>query len=193
AARLRTHLITESRQKSRIDCQFRDGHQELSTPCADSAELRNDLSFEIPWENEDVVRSGVEQALRRQNRNVSSGKVLPVLMGTTIHCEVQKVGPDSAEVEKSVSLARRSVSDDPLSRSLRTNKEFQKLAFGFVHSALEVRIVLEGVYAGFDLAVSKRFQARCGRLGTVLDVSSINTNRSAVSGKLLNVENGQAV
>src|SRR5258705_5270334 len=120
-------------ERSMKDRDFGNRYDEFSTPFPDPSKLSHYLGLEIPWQNQDVVRSGFPEFLGRKYRNMRPGQKFAVFVGTSIHGEIEKVGTDTAIVEQRVALAGCTVRDDSLSLALCLNEELEQLALGLSH------------------------------------------------------------
>src|SRR5216684_1211828 len=92
-----------------VHFHFRDRHDKASIPFSHVGVLLDDLLFQIPRENQHVVRVRLANVLRRIDGNVRAWEELAVFVRVPVHSVFQKVSADAAVVEQRVALAGSAV------------------------------------------------------------------------------------
>src|SRR5437899_1364118 len=95
--------------------------------------LLDNLTLQVPRQNEDVVGPGLVDRLHRQDRDMHSRRELAMLMGIAIDGEIEKVRSDPAIVKKRIALAWRTISADPFTLLLDTDEQRQEIPLGPSH------------------------------------------------------------
>src|ERR1700691_885565 len=108
--------------------EFRNGKDQTPTPRSDIVQLRRKFLAQVPRKDKHIVRLRLGQALGRENRNVGTGQVLPLLHGTAVNGVLEEVLPDTAVVEQRISLAGRAVSGHRPSFPRRAKKKTEEVA-----------------------------------------------------------------
>src|SRR6266404_951754 len=74
------------------DLYVRDRHDELPAPRRDCRHLADDLVLDVPRKDQDVVRPGLEDAIRRKDRNVRPRCELAVFVLVFVDGVIEKIG-----------------------------------------------------------------------------------------------------
>ena len=82
------------------DRDLRNWYRELNAPAAEIGELINNLVFEVPRQDQHVIRRGFENPLQWEKRNMVARQILAFLTGVAINRVVQKISVDAAIVDK---------------------------------------------------------------------------------------------
>ena len=69
-----------------------EGH-ELPAPLSDVGHLLPNLCLDIPREYDQVIRSGGGNHVWMQDGDMRAREKMPLLVGTTVNCIVQKICP----------------------------------------------------------------------------------------------------
>src|SRR5882672_916462 len=121
-----------------------DRHDEASIlEACDLTDRCQNLAFQVPGQYQYVVGPGFDQFVRMQNRDMGTGRVLPLLVRIAVDREIEEVSADAAVVEQGVALARSAVADDALPGALRTDEKLQQRALGFPDLLGERRVGIE--------------------------------------------------
>ena len=153
----------------------------------------HDLLFQVPGQDQQVVRPGLPDPLRGVNRDVGAGRELPLLVGVPIDGVVEEVRPDAAVVQKRVALAGSAVARDGLALSTDPNQELQKLSLGLLDLLSEGEVGLQPPEARPLLLLFQSRDSRPYRLRPVLGVAPEDAQGSPVGGQLLDVEECEPV
>ena len=101
------------------------GTYELASPRTNLLHLLDDLRFEIPRQDEDVVWLQRIDRLRRPDRQSGAGQEEALFVGRAIDGEFQKVRAYSAVVEQRVAFGGRAIADDRLPFALQADEQRQ--------------------------------------------------------------------
>ena len=179
---------------SSADLHLRNRHHEPPTPVADIRHLLHDFVLQIPGQDQHVVRPCFLDLFGVEDRNVRSWQELALLVRAAVHGVVEEVGADAAVIEQGVPLARGAVTGDRLPFALGLDEEGQQLALRLLDLLLEARRSTPACRSRPPppgLSISRT------RSPTGFEVSSrmarIDSQRPAVGGQFLHVEDRQAV
>src|SRR5438552_5416963 len=126
--------------RSRVHLNFRDRHNELASPIPNKCILLHNFLFEIPWQNQQIIRPRTLDLIRRIDGDVCSRQELAVLVGIAVDGIVDEVGANGAIVQQGVALAWRAVSGNFLSTALGLDEEFEQFALGFLYLIGKARV-----------------------------------------------------
>src|SRR5262249_6010698 len=144
--------------------------------------------FQVPGQNQDVIRLGLPDPFGGGNGNVCARKKLAVFVRIAIYGVIQKVGPDTAIVQQGVAFPRSTVSSNRFAFSLRLNQKLQKLSLGFLDLFREGKIRRQLSEAGVFLAL-RQFASPAGRRSFwVLSMACIDPQGATVSSQFLDVK-----
>src|SRR2546430_14220259 len=82
--------------RSRVNLDFRDRHNELASPIPNECILLHDFLFEIPRQNQQIIRPCTLNLIRRINRDMCSRQELAVLVGIAVDGVVDEIGANGA-------------------------------------------------------------------------------------------------
>src|SRR6185369_759588 len=82
-----------------------NGYDELATPFPNVSRSLRDLFLQIPRQDQYVVRARLADAVGCEDRDMSAGRELALLVRIRVDGEVEKVGSNAAIVQKRVALA----------------------------------------------------------------------------------------
>src|SRR6185437_8536672 len=151
--------------------------------------LGHDLFFEIPGEDQHVVRLRLEQPLGRLDRQSHARNEAPLFVNVAIDDEVEQRGPESGVVEHDGALGRRSIARDAGAATLQVLQERGQLRADGGHAYGEARVVGKTVKSQPALALQV-FPRRASRPRVLLDEQP---KGSAVNGERLDAVQKQAV
>src|SRR6186997_1868418 len=113
------------------------------------------LSLDIPWENHHVIWFCLFDAIRMINRNVRAGQKFTLFVGAAIDDVLEKIRPNSAIIQKSVTFSRRAIPDNRAPFSFCLNQKVQELAFCFLYFFREGEVRTQTCKAGFFFTVTQ--------------------------------------
>src|SRR5260370_2232191 len=141
--------------RSRVNLNLRDRHDELASPIPNACILLHDFLFEIPRQDQQIIRPCTLDLIRWINGNVCPRQELAVLMGIAVDGIVDEVGADGAIIQQGVALARSTISGNLLSTALGLDKKFEQFALGFLHLVGKARVRLYLRVPQFFLSFAK--------------------------------------
>src|SRR4029453_4683663 len=92
------------------------------------AHLLDDLALQVPWKDQDVIRTSSVDFLNRADWYVHSGRIPSVLVWIWVHGEVEKVGSNAAIVKQRVALTRCAVAADSFAVLLGCDEEREQFS-----------------------------------------------------------------
>src|SRR5262245_6502931 len=170
----------------------RNGDDQLSSPCPYVRELRRDFLLQIPWQDEDVVGTGLLDPLRGIDRNVRSGEEPAVLVWVPVDRVVEQVGADAAVVEKRVALSGCAVADYLLSLATKPDQELEQAPLRLGDARAELAVTVDRVVPACALLVEDALDALAALVHRALPLDE-DAERATVRGKLLDVEDLESV
>src|SRR5690348_8553938 len=98
-------VVLSQEPASAHDLYLGDRYDKPAAPLAHIREVLHDLVTQIPWQDEDIVRTRVANGLWGQNRNMRARGVLALLVGIAVDRKIEEIRADAAIVEQCVSFA----------------------------------------------------------------------------------------
>src|SRR6185312_3752058 len=129
------------------------GYDETTPAATVFVLLGHDLFFEIPGEDQHVVRLGLEQPLRRLDRQSHAGNVAPLLVNVAVDDEIEQLRPEPGVVEHDRAFGRRPVAGDVGAAALQVLQQGGQLRADRGHAYREPRVIGKTVQAEALLAL----------------------------------------
>src|SRR5206468_3902895 len=107
-----------------------------------------DLVAQVPGQDQEEIRPGLEYALRRVDRNARSRKEAPLLLRAAVYRVVDEIGAYAAIVEQRVALGRRTISGDGLRLPLDRYQQLEERALRCLDLLRKAAIGLDAVERG---------------------------------------------
>ena len=173
------------------DFDGRNGNDPLASPFPYIGGLLDDFGSGIPRPNEDVIRSGFPDPVRRMDRNMGAWEEPTLFVRVPINCIVDEIGSHSAIIEQCIRLAGCSVTHDRLTRLFRSDQEFQEFPLLLLHALPERSVILQRIHPH---AIFLR-DYLCHALPPLLDtrMAGVNAKGATVRGNFLHVIDAQTV
>src|ERR1044071_8917493 len=118
----------------------RDGDDEFAAPFANFVHLIDDLLFEIPGQDEDVIGFRFKDFSGSEDRNMSAREELALLVRVAIDGVVEEIGADTAIIEQSVTFSGSAIARDAFALASGIDEELEEAALRFLHFFIERRV-----------------------------------------------------
>src|SRR5512146_2599194 len=96
----------------RNDLEFGDRDHELSVPLTYIRQLRDNFVFQVPGEDEHIVRLRFPEFFWSKDRDMGTGSKFAMLIGIPVYDVLDEVGAYTAVVQQSVRLAWGTIPGD---------------------------------------------------------------------------------
>jgi len=110
-----------------------DGHHKFPAPCPDITELVGNFILQIPRQYQNIIWFRPGDLVWMADGNMRSRQEFALLIRVSVHSVVNKVRPNAAIVQQSVSLPGCAIAHDRLAVPAGGDEKFEELAFGFFH------------------------------------------------------------
>ena len=126
--------------------------------------LLHDFIFQVPGQDDDIVRLCLPDSVRMINRDMSARQEPPLFVGASIHCVFDEILADAAVVQQRRALARRSISGHRLALARRLDQELHQRQLGLFHLAGETFVTFHRSQPGASSSPSHFLDARLDRV-----------------------------
>src|SRR3954451_3400408 len=104
------------------------------------AHLSDNLLFQIPRQDEQIVGTGLLDRRYRIDRDVRARRVAAMLVGIAVHGEIEEVRSNTAVVEQGIAFAGRAIGAYLGTFILALNEKREDLPFGAMNLCGELAI-----------------------------------------------------
>src|SRR6266404_344499 len=151
------------------------------------AHLSDDLIFQIPRENKQIIRPHLIDSRHRINRNVHSGRVASMFVGIAIDCKIEKIRADATIVEQCIPFTGSTISAYLRTLLFAFNQEQQKLALRAMNFRSKPRVTPDVLKSNRALVSQQCIDARRCHMSAV-GMAKINAQGSAMGSELFDVK-----
>ena len=109
-----------------MDRDFRHWRDEFSTPLTDARHLLHDLLFQIPGQNQQIIRLRFKDPFGSVDRNAAAWQKPILLMRIAINHIGDIIRPRAAEIEQGIALRGSAIANDRLTLFLGLLHESMK-------------------------------------------------------------------